>query len=153
MIKHALSFCVAALLVCAAPPVPRSAGAESLAASGSPGGTLSGYALTPSGTLDGYTWMDSDNANKLSFLLGVECGIAMEMALDQEQAKFTGTPAVLSPFQQGWTSAFDNTPRQAIVDRIDAFYTANPSQKKRHVFDVIWEQMLVPALPALPVRR
>lgn len=139
MIKHALSFCVAALLVCAALFAPSSAGAGSMAAGARPGGTLNGYA-----------WMDSDNANKLSFLLGVECGIAMEMALDQEQAKFTGTPAVLSPFQQGWTAAFDNTPRQAIVDRIDAFYTANPSQKNRHVFDVIWEQMLV---PALPVRR
>lgn len=156
MIKHALSFRMAALLVCAALCVPCSAGAGSMAAGARPGGSLNGYAAasgTPAGTLNGYAWMDSDNASKLSFLLGVECGIAMEMALNQEQAKVTGTPAVLSPFQQGWTAAFDNTPRQAIVDRIDAFYTANPSQKKRHVFDVIWEQMLVPALPALPVRR
>ncbi|MCH5277262.1 MAG: hypothetical protein J1E80_05440 [Desulfovibrionaceae bacterium] len=137
MIKPALSSCAAALLICAALLAPRQAGAESPAPGGSSGGTLNGY-----------TWMDSDNANKLSFLLGVECGLAMEMALGQEQAKVTGAPAALSPFQRGWTAAFDNTPRQAIVDRLDAFYTAHPSQKDRHVFDVLWKEMLVPALPA-----
>ena len=92
--------------------------------------------------------MDSDNSNKLSFLLGVETAIAMEMALSQEQQKITGKPVPLSPFQQGWMAAFDNTPRQTIADRIDAFYVANPSQKNRHVFDVLWEQMIVPAFPA-----
>ena len=141
MIRHALSFCAAALLAGATVLTP-SAGAGSPAASGADSGAVSESV----GALNGYVWMDSDNANKLSFLLGVESGIAMEMALDQEQAKRTGTPAVLSPFQRGWTAAFDNTPRQAIVDRLDAFYTANPSQKKRHVFDVLWEQMLAPSV-------
>lgn len=148
MIRHALLFCAAGLLACAAPLFPPSAKAADLADAARSGGTLKDHALTPSGALNGHVWMDSDNASKLSFLLGVESGIAMEMALDQEQAKFTGAPAVLSPFQRGWTAAFDNTPRQGIVDRIDAFYATHPSQQDRHVFEVLWEQMLVPALPA-----
>ena len=115
MLKHALYSCAAALLVCAALLAPRHAFAAD---------------ATPVGSLNGYAWMDSDNSNKLSFLLGVETAIAM------------------SPFQQGWMAAFDNTPRQTIADRIDAFYVANPSQKNRHVFDVLWEQMIVPAFPA-----
>ena len=133
MLKHALYSCAAALLVCAALLAPRHAFAAD---------------ATPVGSLNGYAWMDSDNSNKLSFLLGVETAIAMEMALSQEQQKITGKPGPLSPFQQGWMAAFDNTPRQTIADRIDAFYVANPSQKNRHVFDVLWEQMIVPAFPA-----
>lgn len=133
MLKHALCSCAAALLVCAAPLAPRHAFAAD---------------ATPVGSLDGYVWMDSGNADKLSFLLGVETAIAMEMALDREQQKVTGKAVPLSPFQRGWTVAFENTPRQTIADRIDAFYVANPSQKNRHVFDVLWEQMIVPAFPA-----
>lgn len=133
MLKHALYSLAVALLVCAALVAPRHA---------------SGADATPTGSLNGYAWMESDNANKLSFLLGVETAIAMETALAQEQQKITGKPVPLSPFQQGWTAAFDNMPRQAIADRINAFYVANPTQKNRHVFDVLWEQMIVPAFPA-----
>lgn len=133
MLKNALYSCAAALLVCAALIAPRPAfGADA----------------TPVGSLNGYVWMDSDNGTKLSFLLGVETAIAMEMALAEEQQKATGQPVAISPFQQGWMSAFQNTPRQTIANRIDSFYVANPSQKNRHVFDVLWEQMIVPALPA-----
>lgn len=133
MVRNALYSCAAVLVLCASMVFPQlAAGADK----------------TPVGSLDGYVWMDSDNANKLSFLLGVETAIAMEMALAQEQQKATGKPVALSPFQQGWMAAFPNTPRQTIADRITQFYTVNPSQKNRHVFDVVWEEMIVPALPA-----
>lgn len=135
MVKNALYSLAAVLVLCASMLAPHAS-----AAPGTPARQV--------GTLNGYAWMDSDNSNKLSFLLGVETAMAMEMALDQEQQKATGKPVGLSPFQQGWMAAFPNTPRQTIVDRIDTFYTTNPSQKNRHVFDVIWEQMLVPAFPA-----
>ena len=99
------------------------------------------------GNLNGYVWMDSSDMEKLSFLLGVESAIAMEMALAEEEQKALGTPVPLSAFQEGWLTAFANTPRQIIAERVTRFYTFEPSQKKRHVFDVIWTEMIVPALP------
>lgn len=133
MVKNALYSLAAALVLCASMLAPQHTFAAQPA---------------PNSALNGYTWMDSDNGAKLSFLLGVETAIAMEMALAQEQQKLTGKPVALSPFQQGWMAAFPDMPRQAIADRIDTFYTTNPSQKNRHVFDVVWEEMIVPALPA-----
>ncbi len=103
--------------------------------------------------LDGYVWQNTSNDNKLSFLFGVENAIAVEYALGLEQAKRSGkqpSPRTigLSPFEQGWVIALEKTPRQAIVDRIDAFYTGNPGQRNRHVLDVIWKEVITPALPA-----
>lgn len=41
--------------------------------------------------LDGYVWEDTSNDNKLSFLFGLENGIAVEYALGMEQAKRNGS--------------------------------------------------------------
>lgn len=103
--------------------------------------------------LDGYVWQDTSNDNKLSFLFGLENGIAVEYAIGMEQAKRNGKQPTLenlnlSPFERGWVIAFENTPRQTIVDGIDTFYDDNPDQKDRHVLDVVWKELIVPALPA-----
>ena len=100
--------------------------------------------------LDGYVWQDT---SKLSFLFGLENGIAVEYAIGMEQAKRNGKQPTLenlnlSPFERGWVIAFENTPRQVIVDRINTFYDANPGQKDRHVLDVVWKELIVPVLPA-----
>ena len=103
--------------------------------------------------LDGYVWEDTSNDNKLSFLFGLENGIAVEYALGMEQAKRNGKqPSLdnlgLSPFERGWVVVFVDIPRQAIVDRIDTFYSGHPGQRDRHVLDVVWKELIVPALPA-----
>ena len=54
----------------------------------------------------------------------------------------------LSPFERGWVVVFEDIPRQAIVDRIDTFYSGHPGQRDRHVLDVVWKELIVPALPA-----
>ena len=77
----------------------------------------------------------------------------MEYAIGMEQAKRNGKQPTLenlnlSPFERGWVIAFENTPRQVIVDRINTFYDANPGQKDRHVLDVVWKELIVPVLPA-----
>ncbi len=103
--------------------------------------------------LDGYVWEDTSNDNKLSFLFGLENGIAVEYALGMEQAKRNGKqPSLdnlgLSSFERGWVVVFEDIPRQAIVDRIDTFYSGHPGQRDRHVLDVVWKELIVPALPA-----
>ncbi|WP_295638989.1 hypothetical protein [uncultured Mailhella sp.] len=98
----------------------------------------------PVASLDGFAWETSAPQSKLDFLLGVECALAMESALAQA-AREKGETVQLSLFANGWQIAFHDTTRPELVRRIDEFYYRNPDQKNRHVFDVIWTEMVVPA--------
>ena len=98
-------------------------------------------------SLNGYAWEASAPQSRLDFLLGVECALAMESAL-AEAAREKGENVTLSLFANGWQIAFHDTTRPELVRRIDEFYVQNPDQKQRHVFDVIWTEMVGPALKA-----
>ena len=99
---------------------------------------------TPVAALDGFVWESSAPQSKLDFLLGVESAMAMEAAIKQV-AEARGGTVQLSRFANGWQLAFRDKARPDIVREIDEFYTQNPEQKKRHVFDVIWTEMVLPA--------
>ena len=99
---------------------------------------------TPVASLNGFVWETSAPQSKLDFLLGVECALAMESALAQA-AREHGETVQLSLFSNGWQIAFRDTTRPELVRRIDEFYQRNPDQKDRHVFDVIWTEMVAPA--------
>ena len=98
-------------------------------------------------SLNGYVWEASAPQSRLDFLLGVECALAMESAL-AEAAQEKGESVSLSLFANGWQIAFHDTTRPELVRRIDEYYVQNPDQKNRHVFDVIWTEMIGPALKA-----
>ena len=85
-------------------------------------------------------------------LLGVESAMAMEAAIKQV-AEARGGTVQLSRFANGWQLAFRDKARPDIVREIDEFYTQNPEQKKRHVFDVIWTEMVLPAEQATKEAR
>ena len=109
--------------------------------------TLESAENTPVASLDGFVWQSSAPQSKLDFLLGVECAMAMEAAIKQVAEERGGT-VQLSRFANGWQIAFRDKARPDIVRQIDEFYTQNPEQKKRHVFDVIWTEMVRPAVEA-----
>ena len=109
--------------------------------------TAASPAVTPVASLDGFAWETSAPQSKLDFLLGVECALAMESALAQA-AREKGETVQLSLFANGWQIAFHDTTRPELVHRIDEFYYRNPDQKNRHVFDVIWTEMVAPAVSA-----
>lgn len=109
--------------------------------------SLESAANTPMASLDGFVWQSSAPQSKLDFLLGVECAMAMEAAIKQVAEERGGT-VQLSRFAHGWQIAFRDKARPDIVRQIDEFYTQNPEQKKRHVFDVIWTEMVRPAVDA-----
>ena len=111
------------------------------------GPTLESAENTPMASLDGFVWQSSAPQSKLDFLLGVECAMAMEAAIKQV-AEERGGSVQLSRFAHGWQIAFRDKARPDIVRQIDEFYTQNPEQKKRHVFDVIWTEMVRPAVEA-----
>jgi hypothetical protein len=100
---------------------------------------------TPPVSINGFVWEESSPQSKLDFLLGVECAIAMEAALLQADSDYGGR-GKLSLFAHGWKTAFQNRSRPDIMQGIDAFYTANPHQKSRHVFDIVWTEMVEPSL-------
>ncbi len=100
---------------------------------------------TPVASLNGFVWETSAPQSKLDFLLGVECALAMESAL-AEAARNKGESVQLSLFANGWQIALRDTTRPELVRRIDEFYYNHPEQKNRHVFDVIWTEMVGPAM-------
>lgn len=106
--------------------------------------SLSTARNTPMAELDGYAWQASGPQSKLDFLLGVECALAMEAALKQVADERGGT-VELSRFAHGWQIAFRDKARPDIVRQIDEFYVRQPDERGRHVFDVIWTEMIRPA--------
>ena len=107
--------------------------------------TLENSVDTPMAALNGYVWEASAPQSKLDFLLGVECSLAMESALKQVAEEHGGS-VELSRIANGWQIAFRDKSRPDIVRQIDEFYVQNPEQKKRHVFDVVWMEMVRPAM-------
>ena len=107
--------------------------------------TVSSPTETPVSSLNGFVWETSEPQSKLDFLLGVECALAMESAL-AEAARNKGESVQLSLFANGWQIALRDTTRPEMVRRIDEFYYSHPEQKNRHVFDVIWTEMVGPAM-------
>ena len=101
----------------------------------------------PIAELDGYAWQSSAPQSKLDFLLGVECALAMEAALKQVAEERGGT-VQLSRFANGWQIAFRDKARPDIVRQIDEFYVRQPDERGRHVFDVIWTEMVRPVVAA-----
>ena len=93
----------------------------------------------PAAGLTGKHWMAGDREGKLSFLYGASNVVALE----QIGAEKTGKPA--SVFVQGWTNAFGNMTYPELMQKIDAWYEANPDKLDRNVFDVIWYELIVPA--------
>lgn len=112
-----------------------------------PAASLGEARNTPMAELDGYTWQASGPQSKLDFLLGVECALAMEAALKQV-AEDRGGTVELSRFANGWQIAFRDKARPDIVRQIDEFYVRQPDERGRHVFDVIWTEMVRPAVAA-----
>lgn len=107
--------------------------------------SLSSARNTPMAELDGFAWQASGPQSKLDFLLGVECALAMEAALKQV-AEERGGRVELSRFANGWQIAFRDKARPDMVRQIDEFYVRQPDERGRHVFDVIWTEMVRPAM-------
>ena len=116
-------------------------------ATGCQHGRTAAVPATPVAALNGYVWETSAPQSKLDFILGVECALAMESAL-AGAARDRGESVQLSLFADGWQVALRDTTRPELVRRIDEFYVRNPDQRNRHVFDVIWTEMVTPALSA-----
>lgn len=87
----------------------------------------------------GTQWSQSTQNEKLAFLYGASSIIAIEQLIAQEQGKAP------SPFVKAWVSAFKDTRWLDLQKKLDDWYAKHPEQAKRHVFDVLWFEFMVPA--------
>lgn len=88
--------------------------------------------------LTGEQWVQSSSAEKRSFLYGA----ASIVAIEKIGAQRTGNPA--SFFVESWENAFKDATIPQIQQKLDAWYAEHPDQKNRHVFEVIWYELIRP---------
>jgi len=106
--------------------------------------SISAFALGEMGNttkdVDGYVWMNSSDQEKKSFLFGAGSAVVLEYQL---RIKKSETPSM---FIEGWIKVLQDTSWTSLADNIDRYYTTNPDKMNRHVFDVIWHEMIKPNL-------
>ena len=99
----------------------------------------------------GTVWQKTAEAEKLSFLFGVESAITVEFFVNSkvvEKAAKEGKRPVytLSPFEKGWMKALKGVSRTEVVKMVDQWYAANPQRLDRPVMSVIWYEIIEPRL-------
>ncbi len=103
--------------------------------------------------IDGHAWQASSQAEKISFITGMDGAIAIDFAIDkrrEEKAIAEGVskkkrlPSVVSPYDAAWMEVFANKKNSEVVTLIDEYYTAHPEGLNRNVMEVIWYELLAP---------
>ncbi|HJA79157.1 hypothetical protein [uncultured Desulfovibrio sp.] len=101
----------------------------------------------------GHVWLQTSRDNKAAFLFGVETAITVEYFVNskvaEKAAKEGKAPSSnLSRFEKGWMTAMKEYSRDQIIEKIDAWYAANPDKQDIPVMNVIWFSLIKPALAA-----
>lgn len=96
-------------------------------------------AANPADSLTGKEWGESGKSEKLAFLYGASNVVAIEM----ESANLSQKPA--SKFVTGWMKAFGSQTPEQVCTLLDIWYVQHPKDANRHVFDVLWNEFIVPA--------
>ena len=103
--------------------------------------------------IDGHAWKASSQAEKISFITGMDGAIAIDFAIDkrrEEQAIAEGIskkkrlPSVVSPYDAAWMEVFADKKNSDVVMLIDEYYSAHPESLNRNVMEVIWYELLAP---------
>jgi len=87
--------------------------------------------------VDGNLWSASSQAEKRAYMIGVANTVAVNRAIE---AKRGGLDAQSANNRIG--TALDADTIDRAIDRIDAWYKANPSQKGAPVLGVVWMSMV-----------
>jgi len=104
------------------------------------GGLSAAEAVAPE--ITGAVWMKTSHQEKLAFLVGACSVVAIEHHIDLKEANAP------SKFTEGWVLAFKDKTWAEIVDKIDAYFAANPDKGDVLVMDVVWNQLILPTMAA-----
>jgi len=92
----------------------------------------------PAPDVDGKVWMSSTDQEKKAFLFGAGSAIVLEYHI---RDKHSEEP---SRFVKGWVDVLKDVSWTELSNKIDAYYKNNPDKIHRHVFEVIWHEIIAP---------
>jgi hypothetical protein len=92
----------------------------------------------PAPDVDGNVWMNSTDQEKKAFLFGASSAVVLEYHVRYKNSEEP------SRFIKGWVEGLKDMSWTDLANRIDAYYKNNPDQMHRHVFDVIWHEVIMP---------
>lgn len=90
--------------------------------------------------LTGKQWLESTRNEKLAFLYGASSIVAIEHVLSEKTGE---KPSV---FVHTWMQALKDTHWSTLQEKLDAWYAAHPNNTNRQVFDVLWHEIMIPAV-------
>ena len=82
-------------------------------------------------------WTSATEREKLAYLLGVMNMAMIEYQLSGPNPKHRTTVAKI-------VKALDGMTLRQMLEKIDAYYKANPDKQQRPVFEVIWFELVAP---------
>ncbi len=88
--------------------------------------------------VDGHLWKSSTDGEKKAYLIGIANTVAVSQALDAKH-NMTNPEGAMHRMD----SALDADTINTAVDKIDAWYDANPSREGVPVIGVIWMHMVI----------
>lgn len=104
--------------------------------------TMTGFAQAaedhPAPDVDGKVWMKSTDQEKKAFLFGAGSAIVLEYHV---RDKHSEEP---SKFVKGWVDGLKGISWAELTNKLDSYYKNNPDKIHRHVFEVIWHEVIKP---------
>ncbi|MDD6088016.1 MAG: hypothetical protein PUB69_01690 [Desulfovibrionaceae bacterium] len=92
------------------------------------------------GVVTGGDWMQTPLSEKQAFL----CGIVMTFEMEKGLAEQTGKK--VPPLASDWCKAFGGASIASVVSQMDEWLTAHPGNESRHIFDLLWKELVLPTL-------
>ncbi|MBL8251584.1 MAG: hypothetical protein JNK31_07945 [Candidatus Competibacter sp.] len=86
---------------------------------------------------DGEKWATATEREKLAYLIGI-----MNMAMAEYQ--LTGAKPKYRSLVPKMVQSLDGKTLREIMSAVDGYYQANPNQRKRSIFEVIWTEVAAP---------
>ena len=86
---------------------------------------------------DGEKWSAATEREKMAYLLGIR-----DMASAEYQ--LTGPNPKRRTLVEKLVESLDGMTLRQIMEKIDAYYKANPDRQKQTIFEVVWFQIVVP---------
>lgn len=103
-------------------------------------GTNASFAQTqpahPAPDVDGEVWMKSSDLEKKAFLYGAGSAFVLEYHLRDKHGQEP------SKLVKGWVDGLRDLSWADLSNRVDDYYKHNPDKTQRHVFDVIWHEVI-----------